>query len=35
MRAPLHQIEAFLAKSGVNPAVYHHALVERAEVRLP
>ena len=34
MRAPLHQIEASLAKSGVNPAVYHHALVDRAEVRL-
>ena len=35
MRAPLHQIEASLAKSGLDPAVYHHALVDRAEVILP
>ena len=34
MRAPLHQIEASLAKSGVDPAVYHNALVDSAEVKL-
>ena len=33
-KSKVHQIEASLAKSGVDPAVYHHALVDRAEVRL-
>ena len=29
MRSPLHQIEASLAKLGVDAAVYHHSLVDR------